>query len=136
MGTVLSIVIPGYTGDSLAMKIIMALMLGLGIYNALELIVIIFVTFNKYRGMYFWSLIIATIGVMGHNFGFVVKFFQLLDPNKSEGFVAVVVLVLGWFAMITGCHFRLVPHSLLTDIQASRLSYGRGFTSLRTLAEF
>ncbi|KAH7108592.1 hypothetical protein B0J11DRAFT_586873 [Dendryphion nanum] len=36
----------GYTCDSLPMKIVMALMLGLGIYNALEVFVIIFVTLS------------------------------------------------------------------------------------------
>ncbi|KAH7132324.1 hypothetical protein B0J11DRAFT_548264 [Dendryphion nanum] len=92
----------GYTGDSLPMKIVMALMLGLGIYNALEVFVIIFVTFNRYRGLYFWSLIVASLGVMIHNFGFVIKFFQLLDPSQNEGYVAVVILTIGWYSMVTG----------------------------------
>ncbi|KAH7108846.1 hypothetical protein B0J11DRAFT_554837 [Dendryphion nanum] len=92
----------GYIGDSLPMKIVMALMLGLGIYNALEVFVIIFVTFNRYRGLYFWSLIVASLGVMIHNFGFVIKFFQLLDSSQNEGYIAVVILTIGWYSMVTG----------------------------------
>ena len=37
----------GYTGDSLSLKIIIALLIGLALYNAVELIVLGFVTLNK-----------------------------------------------------------------------------------------
>ncbi|KAF2014732.1 hypothetical protein BU24DRAFT_442022 [Aaosphaeria arxii CBS 175.79] len=92
----------GYTGDSLGMKIIISFLLGLGLYNALELITIILITFNKYRGIYFWSLMVAGFGIFPYALGFVVKFFHLLDPDKNIGFVAVTMISVGWWAMITG----------------------------------
>ncbi|KAF2683274.1 hypothetical protein K458DRAFT_443427 [Lentithecium fluviatile CBS 122367] len=92
----------GYTGESLSLKIIIAFLIGLALYNAIELIVLILVTFNKYHGLYFWSLVIAGFGVMPYSLGFLIKFFQLLDPNADICYVAVVLLTVGWYMMITG----------------------------------
>ncbi|KAJ4300889.1 hypothetical protein N0V90_002977 [Kalmusia sp. IMI 367209] len=92
----------GYTGDSLDLKIIIAFLIGLALYNAIELIVLILVTFNKYRGLYFWSMVISGVGIMPYALGFLIKFFQLLDPNRTQGYVAVVMLVTGWYMMVTG----------------------------------
>lgn len=92
----------GYTGDSLSLQCIIATLLGLSLYNGIELIVLIFVTFQRYRGLYFWSLFIAGLGIFPYSLGFVIKFFQLLDPNKDICFVAVVMLSVGWYLMITG----------------------------------
>lgn len=105
----------GYTGDSLSLKTIIAFLIGLSLYNALELIILIFVTFNKYQGVYFWSLIIAGIGVIPYSLGFLIKFFQLLDPAQNQGYVAVVFLTVGWYMMVTGMsishiHLPRFPH--------------------------
>jgi hypothetical protein len=92
----------GYTGDSLSLKIIIAFLLGLALYNAIELIVLVFVTFQRYHGLYFWSLVIAGFGIIPYSLGFLVKFFQLLDPNRNVGYVAVFFLTIGWYTMVTG----------------------------------
>ena len=92
----------GYNGDSLSLKIILAFLIGLALYNSIELIVLILVTFNKYKGLYFWSLIIAGAGIIPYSIGFLIKFFQFLNPNRDVGYVAVVMLTVGWYAMITG----------------------------------
>ncbi|KAF2112838.1 hypothetical protein BDV96DRAFT_648476 [Lophiotrema nucula] len=92
----------GYTGDSLSLKIIIAFLIGLALYNAIELLLLVLVTFNKYRGLYFWSLVIAGIGIIPYALGFLIKFFQLLDPNSDQGYVAVVFLTIGWYMMVTG----------------------------------
>ncbi|KAF2737764.1 hypothetical protein EJ04DRAFT_86588 [Polyplosphaeria fusca] len=92
----------GYTGDSLDLKIIIAFLIGLSLYNALELLLLVFVTFNKYKGVYFWSLIIAGFGVIPYALGFLVKFFQLLDPSENVGYIAVFLLTVGWYMMVSG----------------------------------
>ena len=83
----------------------MACLIGIGVYNACELVVLILVTFNRYKGVYFWSLLVAGIGVIPYCLGFLIKYFQLLDPDKDEGYVAVVLLCLGWYPMITVSNF-------------------------------
>jgi hypothetical protein len=92
----------GYTGDSLSLKIIIAFLLGLALYNAVELILLILVMFQRYSGLYFWSLFISGFGVVFYSLGFLIKLFQLLDPSADVGYVAVVLLTIGWYAMVTG----------------------------------
>jgi hypothetical protein len=92
----------GYTGDSLSLQIIIALLLGLSLYNAIELIVLVFVTFKQFRGLYFWSMLTAAFGIIPYSLGFIIKFFQLLDPSKDVGYVAVFLLTIGWWLMVTG----------------------------------
>lgn len=92
----------GYTGNSLPLKMIIAFLLGLSLYNAIELIVIVFFTFQRYCGLYFWSLVISAFGIMPYSLGFLIKFFQLLNPERKEGYVAVFFLTIGWYLMITG----------------------------------
>jgi len=92
----------GYTGDSLPLKIIISVLIGLSLYNAVELIILVLVTFQRYHGLYFWSLLIAGFGVLPYSLGFLIKFFQLLDPNDDPGYVAVVLLTIGWWTMVSG----------------------------------
>ncbi len=53
----------GYTGDSLVLKIFIASLFGLAVYNAIELNVLVLVTFTKYAGVYFWSMLVASWGI-------------------------------------------------------------------------
>ncbi|KAF2474826.1 uncharacterized protein BDR25DRAFT_112344 [Lindgomyces ingoldianus] len=92
----------GYTGNSLCLQIIIAFFIGLSLYNAIELITLTLVTFQKYKGLYFWSLIISAFGILPYSLGFLIKFFQLLDPSQNVGYVAVVFLSVGWWLMVTG----------------------------------
>lgn len=97
----------GYTGDSLSLQIIIAVLIGLSLYNAVELIILVLVTFQRYHGLYFWSLLIAGFGVLPYSLGFLIKFFQLLNPNKDPGYVAVVLLTIGWWTMVSGMRIHL-----------------------------
>ncbi|KAF1942731.1 hypothetical protein EJ02DRAFT_344798 [Clathrospora elynae] len=92
----------GYNGDSPDLKIIIAFLLGLALYNATELIVLAFVTFQRYEGLYFWSLVVSAFGIVPYSLGFLIKFFQLLDVSQDVGYVAVVLLTIGWYPMVTG----------------------------------
>ncbi|KAF2624391.1 hypothetical protein BU25DRAFT_348163 [Macroventuria anomochaeta] len=92
----------GYTGDSLSLKIIISVLISLSLYNAVELIILVLVTFQRYHGLYFWSLLVAGFGVLPYSLGFLIKFFQLLDPNQDPGYVAVVLLTIGWWTMVSG----------------------------------
>jgi hypothetical protein len=47
-------------------------------------------------------MLIAAFGIIPYSLGFIIKFFQLLDPNKDVGYVAVVLLTIGWYPMVTG----------------------------------
>jgi hypothetical protein len=78
------------------LKIIIAFLIGLSLYNAAEVIFLLFATFQKYKGLYFWSLAIAAFGIIPYALGFLIMFFQLLDPAQNVGYVAVVSISVRW----------------------------------------
>jgi hypothetical protein len=68
----------GYQGDSTAIKVIMGVLMGIVLYNAAELSLLIFMTFRHYRGLYFWSLVSSTIlGLMPSGVGNIIHFFSI-----------------------------------------------------------
>lgn len=69
-------------------------------YNAVELVVMIFLAFNRYRGLYFWSLLLSGLGIIPYALGFLLKFFEITQGNSK--WLAVTLLTVGWYPMITG----------------------------------
>lgn len=95
----------GYTGSSLSFQCIIAFFIGLALYNVIELTILVFVTFNRYKGLYFWSLLISSWGVVPYSLGFLIKFFRIGNPREGyEGptWAAVILLTIGWYSMVTG----------------------------------
>ena len=94
----------GYNGDSLTLKICIAFFLGLAMYNVIELLVLIFGTFQRFRGLYFWSLVISGLGIIPYSLGFLFKYFSILTGSNRWG--AVFLLTIGWYPMVS---HRSVP---------------------------
>lgn len=67
-------------------------------YNVLELNVQVFLTFKRHRGLYFWSLLISSYGIVLHALGFVLKFFTI----TTNSYLSVTIITIGWYAMVTG----------------------------------
>ncbi|KAJ5793359.1 uncharacterized protein N7503_009337 [Penicillium pulvis] len=67
-------------------------------YNAIELIILCFVSFKRHRGCYFWSLLIASSAIIPHCLGYVLLFF----PTGVSPYVCVTLIIVGWIAMVTG----------------------------------
>jgi hypothetical protein len=89
----------GYAGESLAIKVLLSTFIGISWYNALELIILIFVTFHRYEGLYFWSLVLcAALGVIPYSLGFLLKFFKLTAILP----ISITLLTFGWYFMVTG----------------------------------
>lgn len=90
----------GYDGDSLALKVIIAFFLGLSMYNVVELLILIFGTFTKFRGLYFWSLVISSLGIIPYSLGFIFKYFSILTGGGK--WFSIFLLSIGWYPMVTG----------------------------------
>ena len=90
----------GYNGNSLAIKTVIAVFAALSIYNAIELIALVFITFTRYKGVYFWSLLIASWGIIPYTLGFLLKFFEI--TTTWDKYVSVSLLTIGWYTMVTG----------------------------------
>lgn len=62
-------------------------------------------TFKRFRGLYFWSLLISSIGIIPYSLGFMLKFLNITAGDLR--WLAVVLLTVGWYPMITGQAFVL-----------------------------
>ncbi|KAL5402354.1 hypothetical protein PMIN03_010738 [Paraphaeosphaeria minitans] len=82
-----------WNAEALAVVICSALAL----YNALELELLIFTTFHAYRGLYFWSLTLASFGVIPYVLGFMIEYFRL-----SYLSLGTAIDTVGWILMVTG----------------------------------
>ncbi|KAK3697194.1 hypothetical protein LTR37_017595 [Vermiconidia calcicola] len=90
----------GYDGDSESLRIIIVFFAGLAMYNAVELIVIIFLSFKRFQGLYFWSLLLSGLGIIPYALGFLLKFMMITTGDSR--WLAVFLLTIGWYPMITG----------------------------------
>ncbi|EOD48839.1 putative integral membrane protein [Neofusicoccum parvum UCRNP2] len=92
------------TGDAaetpFAMSLTMITFLGIAFFNALELIFMVMITFKRYSGLYFWSVLIAASGIPVYCVGFTLKFFVTNVPNMN--YVGLAIVIVGWIPMVTG----------------------------------
>lgn len=93
-----------HTGYFDACSVIVIVCSTLALYNALELILLIFTTFKVlsrpskcWHGLYFWSLLVATFGVIPYTVGFLIAFFQL-----TQQYAGFTIDSYGWITMVTG----------------------------------
>ncbi|RDW57338.1 hypothetical protein BP5796_12788 [Coleophoma crateriformis] len=91
----------GYNGISQGWEITISALCALAAYNAAEIIILTFVTFKRYRGAYFLSLLVAALGVILNALGYFIKYmgFAKSDAQKYGG---LAIVVIGWSAMVTG----------------------------------
>ena len=71
---------------------------GIALYNTTELIVLIFVSFKRYGGLYFWSLLLATMGIIPYTLGLLFKFFNVIKIDM----LSIALIDIGWQLMVTG----------------------------------
>ena len=69
----------------------------LSLYNCIELLLLIFITFHRWRGLYFWSLTISTIGTISYSLGLIIEYFGL-----AILWVGKIFDTGGWMVMVTG----------------------------------
>ena len=65
-------------------------------YNAVEIVVLVFVVFRKYNGLYFWSLLLTSLALIPYQAG---AWINLLDAYDVVG---TALLNSGWLFMIIG----------------------------------
>ncbi|KAF8852457.1 hypothetical protein BDZ45DRAFT_763943 [Acephala macrosclerotiorum] len=70
--------------------------IAIALYNPMEALILIFATFKKYRGCYFWSLLTARIGLIISVVGYTTYFYDI-TPNE---YAQTTVTVTGWAIFI------------------------------------
>ncbi|KAB8079374.1 hypothetical protein BDV29DRAFT_199918 [Aspergillus leporis] len=87
--------------------------ISISIYNVIELVILVLSTFRRWRGLYFWSLMLSgCLGVVPYSLGFMLKFF-----THASSFLSVTMLTIGWWTMVTGQSFVLYSrlHLVIRD---------------------
>lgn len=88
----------GYKGASEAVEILVVCFSAVALYNAIELIAVIFLTFNRYSGLYFWTMLLSDVfGVIPHAVGYVFEFFGI-----GPIWVGVTLSTTGFYFMVPG----------------------------------
>ena len=98
----------GFTAQAYIVTITNAI----SIYNGIELLLLILVTFRRYTGLYFWSLFFSSLGVLAYSMGYVVVYYEL-----ASAAVGLAINNAGWWLMVSGQSFVLYSrlHLVLHD---------------------
>ncbi|KAF9884221.1 hypothetical protein FE257_001953 [Aspergillus nanangensis] len=90
--------IGGYQGGSVTIQILIVVFSAIALYNAVELVILIFLTFNRFRGLYFWTMLLsAVLGVIPHAIGYILEFF-----SRGPIWLAVTIATIGFYFMVPG----------------------------------
>ncbi|KAF2657317.1 hypothetical protein K491DRAFT_595266 [Lophiostoma macrostomum CBS 122681] len=101
---------------SYAIALTLISFLAIAMYNVVELTMVIFTTFKRRHGLYFYSLLVATWGIIPYSLGFFLKFYKLTGSSA----LYITLIAVGWPCMITGQ--SLVLYSRLHLITRSTVS--------------
>ncbi|KAI7786848.1 integral membrane protein [Diaporthe eres] len=89
-----------------------AALLAVAIYNAIEMMPIIYFTFSRFSGLYFWSMVTAVTGVLVNATGFVLNNFQLTG-NQT---LPTILTATFWVPMVSGQSFVLYSRLYLVNL--------------------
>ncbi|KAG7002704.1 hypothetical protein FOFC_20115 [Fusarium oxysporum] len=89
----------------------------LSLYNAIELLTLISLTFKRRSGLYFWSILIASFGIIPYCLGWLIVYFDL-----THDYVGMIIETVGWVLVISGQSFVLYSrlHLIVTDVKILR----------------
>lgn len=109
------------TGYKISSTLALAIMafISIALYNVIELTVAIFTTFRRRNGLYFYSLLVATWGIVPYAVGFFFKFYNVTTSKM----LYLTLIAVGWPCMITGQ--SLVLYSRLHLIARGTLAGGK-----------
>ncbi|KPM42446.1 hypothetical protein AK830_g4107 [Neonectria ditissima] len=66
-------------------------------YNCVEILISLLNRFKRHDGLYFWSMLTATLGIALHSVVVLLRYYSL-GPN----FLLCVLTCVGWYGMVTG----------------------------------
>ncbi|KAF2656295.1 hypothetical protein K491DRAFT_597183 [Lophiostoma macrostomum CBS 122681] len=83
---------------SYSASLIIVAFITIALYNVAELTVLIQTFFKRHSGWYYYSLLVATLGIFLHALGNIFKFYRVTHSNVAN----TIVAWLGWVLMVTG----------------------------------
>ncbi|OAQ62882.2 hypothetical protein VFPPC_08807 [Pochonia chlamydosporia 170] len=83
---------------SLASHMTIAAFTAIAWYNVIELDISVYMAFKRKRGLYFWSIVLSTQGILLHSLAFILKFYGIITQFE----VTCTMITIGWYLMVTG----------------------------------
>lgn len=112
----------------LAVNIIIGVLIAVALYNAVELLALISIHFNRHHGTYFWSMLLSTAaGVIPLSIGCMIDFFDL-----GPLWLILIVISVGWIFMVGGQSVVLWSRLHLVTRNDRALSYLRNLIIVNT----
>lgn len=99
-------------------------LLAIALWNAVEMVPLVFFTFKRFRTLYFWSICASTVGVMVCAASQIVSTWGP-EPYDTTVLVASVISCLGWAPMVTGQSFVLYSRLHLLHVPPRTLKLVR-----------
>lgn len=87
-----------YTSSECLDSTLVSVFTTIAYYNTIELLILCFTRFKKRRDVYFWTLLVATLGIIPYNLGFMLKLFNVIHNNN----ISLMFTSIGWYCMVTG----------------------------------
>jgi hypothetical protein len=93
-------------------KIAIIVFISIAFYNVVELQCLIIYAFKRYRGLYFWSFMVATWGIAFNGTGYLIRHLR-----AGPSVLHATIILIGWCTMITGQSLVLYSrlHIVLPD---------------------
>lgn len=66
-------------------------------YDAIELLLLIYLIFKRKAGLYFWSILLATFGLIPYSIGRLLVYFHI-----TKNITGSVIDTIGWIMMVSG----------------------------------
>ncbi|KAH7303529.1 hypothetical protein B0I35DRAFT_472265 [Stachybotrys elegans] len=96
----------GPLSDPLPINMTIAGFFAIACYNCIEILVMLIDRFKRHNGLYFWAILVTTLGILCHSTAVLLRYYAL-GPN----FTLAVLTCVGWYGMVTG--FSVVLYSRL-----------------------
>ncbi|GAM88261.1 hypothetical protein ANO11243_062940 [Dothideomycetidae sp. 11243] len=106
----------GYTGDNSSILRAMVAFSAIAWYNSVELIFLICFRFKKWRGLYFWSLMVTSWAIVIYQIG---SYGRMTNAIPDKPVIMATLTNIGWIVMVTG--ESLVLYSRLHLLSQHRL---------------
>ena len=88
----------GFQAESVPVTIFLAALLSVAFYNAAELTILIFLTFHRYNGLYFWSILLSTVvGIIPATTGALLDYFSI-----GPLWLALCLSTIGFYFTVPG----------------------------------
>ncbi|KAI3579734.1 hypothetical protein IWW34DRAFT_819046 [Fusarium oxysporum f. sp. albedinis] len=112
----------GETGPisvSLPINMTIAGLFAIACYNCVEILISLLSRFKRHDGLYFWSMVVATLGIVLHSIVVLLRYYSL-GPN----FLLCVFTCVGWYGMTRWVLWMIIINFFVLHVPTTILFLG------------